>query len=86
MKTKFAFQRTCAVCKAKKHKSEMLRIVKNPHGEISCDIHQNQDGRGAYICKTQECINKCVTKKLINKSFKTQVDSKVYEDITRILS
>jgi predicted RNA-binding protein YlxR (DUF448 family) len=62
-------------------KSGLYRIVKNKRGEIMPDEKHTADGRGAYLCKSEACINKCIKNKLLNKAFKANVDSGVYESV-----
>ena len=42
--------RTCVICREKRQKNELLRIVKSPEGEIVFDVTGRMDGRGAYVC------------------------------------
>jgi hypothetical protein len=43
-------ERTCVVCRGKKPKSELTRIVRTPEGEVMIDPTGRMNGRGAYIC------------------------------------
>lgn len=43
-------ERTCVVCRGKKPKSQLTRIVRTPAGEVEVDPTGRMDGRGAYIC------------------------------------
>lgn len=38
------------VCREKKPKSELTRIVRTPSGEVEIDPGGKVNGRGAYIC------------------------------------
>lgn len=69
----------CIVCKNMKPKDELLRITKIKDGSYSLD--EKAQGRGAYICKDNDCFNKCMKKKLLNKSFKMNVPDEVYNTI-----
>ena len=40
----------CIGCNTKKHKKDLIRIVKNKDGNISIDKTGKANGRGAYIC------------------------------------
>ena len=66
--------RMCIACRAMKDKRDLLRIVKDKTGEISVDNSGKKNGRGAYICKDEECLKKLEKQKLLNKTFKTNVD------------
>ncbi len=73
-------QRMCIACKEKKDKKDLIRIVRSKEGVISLDFTGRAAGRGAYICKDINCINK-LNEKLLNKAFDIQVTS---EDIIKI--
>jgi predicted RNA-binding protein YlxR (DUF448 family) len=64
-----------------KEKKGLLRIVKNNAGEISLDFKGKAAGRGAYICDSVDCVNKCIKKKLLNKVFSAEIPQSVYEYI-----
>lgn len=48
--------RMCAVCRTKRPKNELLRIVKSPDGKIYIDEGGKSDGRGMYICRDAGCL------------------------------
>ena len=73
--------RMCMVCRTRKPKCELIRIVKNKSGEISLDKTGKLDGRGAYICKDKACIDKLLKTKALNKSYHINVSQEVYENI-----
>lgn len=73
--------RMCVVCKKILPKKEMLRIVKNKEGDVFIDYTNKANGRGAYICDSAECIEKCVNKKLLNKSFSMAISQEIYQKI-----
>jgi len=74
-------ERTCIVCRTKGDKSKFLKIVKNKDGEVLIEKDKKLDGRGAYICKKQECLEKCGKTKALNRVFKCNVPENVYEGI-----
>lgn len=72
------FQRMCAVCRDLKAKEELLRFVKKD-GIVMLDISGKIPGRGAYICKTEECIKKARKARALERSFSCKVEDTVYE-------
>lgn len=64
-----------------KPKKELVRIVKSPEGEISLDLTGKRNGRGAYICKSRECLAKARKAKRLEKALETQIPENVYDDI-----
>lgn len=70
----------CIACKENKPKKELIRIVKQENN-FSLDKTGKQNGRGAYICCSDDCINKLIKNKLLAKTFKQNVPVEVYEHI-----
>ncbi|MBP3793761.1 MAG: YlxR family protein [Ruminococcus sp.] len=58
MKTKKIPMRMCVGCGEMKPKKELIRIVTDPEGNVSVDPTGKKAGRGAYICKSSECLKK----------------------------
>lgn len=71
-------ERTCIACKLKFQQNKMLRIAKSNNG-VEIDFNKKLQGRGAYICKNNECIANVVKKKLLNRAFKTNLENTIYE-------
>ena len=67
-------QRSCIGCHNVMSKKELIRIVKSPDGEFSIDTTGKKPGRGAYLCKKQECFDAAVKSHAFDRSFKTPVD------------
>ncbi len=59
--------RMCVICKARKPKYELIRLVRNSEGKIVVDLSFKMLGRGAYIC--QECLDKPKWDKKVEKVF-----------------
>ena len=73
--------RMCMVCRERKRKNELVRVVKNKSGEINIDESGKAEGRGAYICKEGDCYTKIIKTKALNKTFHENVSPLVYEKI-----
>ena len=56
MKTRKIPMRMCVGCREMKEKKALLRIVRSAQGEISFDRIGKAPGRGAYICKSKDCL------------------------------
>lgn len=78
-------ERMCIACRQMKDKRELLRIVKSKEGEIAIDESGKKNGRGAYICKSPECLNKLKRQRILNKAFKMNVEEKIYNQIEEAL-
>ncbi len=47
--------RSCIACRQKLPKRELVRIVRTPEGTIEIDPKGKRSGRGAYLCRQQQC-------------------------------
>jgi len=77
--------RKCIGCQAMKDKNEMLRILKTSSNEIVLDITGKQNGRGAYLCLSNDCLEKATKNKGIERSLKGAVPSEVYDNLKKEL-
>ena len=73
--------RMCTGCREMKPKRELMRIVKTPSGEIKADATGKLNGRGAYICKSPECLKKARKSGALQRAFGENVPDSVWETI-----
>lgn len=78
-------QRTCMGCNEKKDKKELIRIVKSSIGEVNIDKIGKMHGRGAYICDKQECLEKAIKTKRIERIFETKIEDEIYEKLRGVI-
>ncbi|MBO5283102.1 MAG: YlxR family protein [Lachnospiraceae bacterium] len=75
--------RQCVGCGEMKGKKEMMRVLKTAEGEICLDITGKKNGRGAYLCKQRECLEKARKNKGLERSFKIRIPDEVYETLNK---
>ncbi len=75
--------RQCTGCREMKNKKEMIRVLKTAEGEIFLDATGRKNGRGAYICRSSECLEKAVKNRGLERSLKTQIPEAVYEELKK---
>lgn len=85
MKTKKIPLRTCIVTKEVLPKQELLRVVINKDKEVSIDLTGKQNGRGVYLKKDIEVINKAKNLKILDKKLEVEIDEKLYEDLINLM-
>ena len=73
--------RQCVGCGEMKGKKEMLRVLKPPEDEICLDKTGRKNGRGAYICLNQACLEKAKKTKALERSLKTEIPEEIYQTI-----
>ena len=81
MKTRKIPMRMCVGCREMKEKRSLLRIVKNAEGAISFDRVGKAPGRGAYICKARECLDKAVKQRQLERALETKIEAAVFEQL-----
>ncbi|WP_250160224.1 RNase P modulator RnpM [Caloranaerobacter azorensis] len=70
--------RKCVGCNEQKPKKELVRIVKNKEGVVSIDLTGKANGRGAYICRNIDCLEKAVKGKRLNRALETDIPQEIY--------
>lgn len=71
--------RQCLGCREHRPKSELIRVVRSPEGEISLDLRGKKQGRGAYLCPDPQCLAKVRKSRALERIFSTRVEPAVYE-------
>lgn len=80
MKVKKIPMRTCVVTKEKCEKRDLLRIVRTPEGNVIVDTTGKSNGRGAYLKKTTEVINKAEKTKILERVLEVNIPIEIYEE------
>ena len=78
-------QRQCIGCGEMKGKKEMIRVIKTAEGEILLDATGRKNGRGAYLCPSEECLKKAIKNKGLERSFKMAIPKEVDESLDKEL-
>lgn len=78
--------RMCAGCGQMKPKKELVRVVKSPEGEISLDLTGRKPGRGAYVCKSTDCLKAARKARRLEKAFSCKIPEEVYDRMEEELS
>ena len=76
--------RTCVACRTTGGKRGLLRIVRLPEGAgVELDPTGKRNGRGAYVCPTEECVNAALKKRQFERSLKTPISEETAESLRR---
>ena len=70
--------RQCSGCREMKPKRELIRVVRSPEGEISLDFKGKAQGRGAYICKSPDCLKKAIKSRALERSLEVSIPEEIY--------
>ena len=78
--------RQCLGCNEHKEKRELLRVVRDPEGNISLDFTGKKSGRGAYICKNPSCLKKAKKGRRLESSLECPIPEEVYTKLEEELT
>lgn len=78
--------RMCMGCGEMKPKSELVRIVRSPEGEVSLDTTGKKPGRGAYLCRNADCLNAARKKRRAERALDVQIGEDIYQTMEKELS
>lgn len=77
--------RKCVVTQERLPKKDLLRIVKNNEGEVFADLSSKANGRGAYIKKDVEVLEKAIKNKSLERALECEIPANVYDRIRKII-
>ena len=75
--------RKCVGCNEMKNKKELIRILKTPEGEILMDATGRKNGRGAYVCRSPECLLAAVRNKGLERALGVKIPEEIYENLKK---
>ena len=81
VKTRKIPQRTCVGCREAKPKKTLIRIVRTPERTIIVDPTGKANGRGAYICPRNECLEAAIKSKRLSKALEVDITPEVMTKI-----
>lgn len=85
MKQKKIPLRMCVVTRERFEKRELLRVVRTPLGDVVLDLSGKQNGKGAYVKKDMEVINKAKKNKILDKALEVNVPNSLYEELIQLI-
>lgn len=78
--------RMCVVCREHKPAKDLIRITYNSDtGMAEPDKNCKNTGRGAYICRSAECIKKAKKKHVIERHLDCSTSDELYEKLEGLL-
>ncbi len=73
--------RQCLGCNGHFPKKEILRVVRSPEGDVSLDFTGKKSGRGAYVCKSVDCLKKARKSGRLAKNLECEIPEHVYDEM-----
>ena len=78
--------RRCLGCAEHFPKSDLIRVLRTPSGDVVLDLSGKMSGRGAYICKSLACFKKARKSGRISTSLECPIPAEVYDRMEEELS
>ncbi len=75
--------RQCVGCGEMKGKKDMMRVLKTVDDTICLDVTGKKNGRGAYLCKSRECLMQARKNKGLERSLKMSIPAQVYDTLEK---
>lgn len=85
MKQKKIPMRMCVGCREMKPKKELIRVVRQPSGQVILDRTGKAAGRGAYVCPDPACLEKARKIKVIERTLEAAIEPAVWEQLAKEL-
>ena len=73
--------RRCTGCGESFPKKELLRVVRTPEGDVVLDRTGKQNGRGAYMCRSTECLKKAKKSGRLSSSLGAALSEEIYDEL-----
>ncbi len=77
--------RRCVGCGISKEKSELIRVIRDTEGNIRLDPTGRANGRGAYVCRDEKCLEMAINKKGLERTLKVSVPEEIADDLKKEL-
>lgn len=77
--------RMCIVTREKFPKKELIRVVKDKDNNIFVDEVGKANGRGVYLKKDIDVINKAIKNKSIDRALEVSIPDTIYEKLKSIV-
>lgn len=75
----------CVACREGKPKRELVRVVKNKEGEVGVDTTGKAQGRGAYLCASEQCLEKAVKTRALSRALECEMTPEIQAEIRRVI-
>ena len=77
--------RKCVVTGEILEKKELIRIVRDKDGKVFIDPTGKANGRGAYLKKDLEVINRAKKNKILDRRLEVEIPDSIYEELESMI-
>ena len=78
--------RMCVACREMKPKKELIRVVRTPEGEIVADETGRKNGRGAYLCRSEACLNKALKIRALDQALEQPLTEAAVDALRQVIA
>ena len=77
--------RTCVQSKEVCEKKDLFRIVRTPEHNVIVDLKGKANGRGAYLKKDKDIIDKAQKTKALERHLDCKIPDEIYDELRNLL-
>ena len=77
--------RRCVATGEQLPKKELLRIVRSPEGKLLVDLTGKANGRGAYLKKDAEAVERARKTRALERALEVSVPDEFWDEIKAVL-
>ena len=77
--------RMCVVTRERFPKQELIRVVVNKEGVVTVDETGKLNGKGAYIKRDIDVLNKAISTKVLDRTLDVTISDDIYNELRNII-
>jgi predicted RNA-binding protein YlxR (DUF448 family) len=78
--------RKCVITGNQLPKKDLLRVVREPDGNITLDDTGKVRGHGVYLCKDENVIKQAMKKHILDRHLEVHVPDEIYLELLKKVS
>lgn len=78
--------RMCVACREMKPKKELIRVVRTPEGDVVADETGRKNGRGAYLCRSEACLNKALKIRALDRALEQPLSEAAVDALKQVIA
>lgn len=78
--------RMCVACREMKPKKELIRVVRTPEGDVVADETGRKNGRGAYLCRSEACLNKALKIRALDRALEQPLSEAAVDALRQVIA
>ena len=73
-------------CREMKPKKELIRVVRTPEGDVIADETGRKNGRGAYLCRSEACLNKALKTRALDRALEQPLSEAAVDALRQVIA